>query len=231
MFCHTVSEFHEVTSLCSKVTMSQNSAKPKHKYRHIFLDAEGTLYVPKHGRSRWVFWENPSAEAAVDFFELDKGVRQALEQLRGEVDTVCLVSRNSELILNALLDKFGIRDYFDEIMVNGHKGKKILEYLQKNGFRRDESIMIGDMPSLDIIPVRDCGIEAILVDRPYNRSVVSERITGVRDLPAWLRLADIADRPARPRLATLDEFFGAVAQFAHDAENGTTKSLIAVART
>lgn len=213
------------------VAMGQNPDKPKHKYRHVFLDAEGTLYVPKRGMSRWIFWENPSAEAALDFFELDRGVRQALEQLRSEVDTVCLVSRNSELILNALLDKFGIRDYFDEVMVNGHKGKKILEYLQKNGLRKDESIMVGDMPSLDIIPVKECGIEAILVDRPYNRSVVNERITGVRDLPAWLRLADIADRPMRPRLATLDEFFGNVAQFARDVERDSTKSLIAVART
>ena len=211
--------------------MNQRSTRPRHKYRHIFLDAEGTLYVPRRGRSRWVFWENPSAEAAVDFFELDKGVRQALEQLKGEAETICLVSRNSELILNALLDKFEIRDYFDEIMVNGHKGKKIEEYLSRNGFRKDESIMVGDMPSLDIIPVKDHGIEAILVDRPYNRSVNNERITGVRDLPAWLRLADIADRPRRPRLATLDEFLSGVTQFAREVEGDSTKSLIAVART
>ena len=195
------------------------------------MDAEGTLYVPKRGRSRWDFWENPSAEAAVDFFELDKGVRQALEQLRGAVDTICMVSRNSELILNALLDKFEIRDYFDEVMVNGHKGRKIEDYLAKHGFRKEESIMVGDMPSLDIIPVKEYGVEAILVDRPYNRSVVNERITGVRDLPAWLRLADIADRPQRPRLATLDEFFGSVVQFARDVEFDSTKSLIVVART
>ena len=211
--------------------MNSGSTPTQRKYKHIFLDAEGTLYVPRRGRSRWDFWENPSAEAAVDFFELDKGVRQALDQLRGEVDTICVVSRNSELILNALLDKFGIRDYFDEIMVNGHKGRKIEDYLKKNGFRKEQSLMVGDMPSLDIMPVRESGVEAILVDRSYNRSVAAERITGVRDLPAWLRLADIADRPRRPRLATLDEFIESVVQFAHDSESGSTKSLIAVART
>lgn len=211
--------------------MNANSVRTRHKYKHIFLDAEGTLYVPRRGRSRWDFWENPSAEAAVDFFELDKGVRQALDQLRGEVDTICMVSRNSELILNALLDKFEIRDYFDEIMVNGHKGRKIEDYLKKNGFSKEESIMVGDMPSLDIIPVKEFGVEAILVDRSYNRSVATERITGIRDLPAWLRLADITDRPRRPRLATLDEFLGSVAQFTHDVESSSTKNLIAVSRT
>ena len=211
--------------------MNAGSDRARHKYKHVFLDAEGTLYVPKRGRSRWIFWENPSSEAAIDFFELDKGVRQALDQLRNTVDTICVVSRNSESILNALLDEFEIRDYFDEVMVNGHKGRKIEDYLKKNGFSKQESVMVGDMPSLDIVPVKDCGVEAILVDRPYNRSVANERITGVRDLPAWLRLADLADRPRRPRLASLDEFLDSVMPGAGHAEGAATKSLIATART
>lgn len=199
--------------------MTGDVGRKNRRFKHVFLDAEGTLYVPRRGMSRWDFWENPSAEAAVDFFELDKGARAALVQLRNDVDTICMVSRNSEIILNALLDKFEIRDYFDEVMVNGNKGKKIEEYLEKNGFRKDEAIMVGDMPSLDIVPVREVGVEAILVDRKYNRSVNTERITGIRDLPTWLRLADIASRPLRPRLATLDEYL-----------DRATKSLIDAAR-
>jgi len=178
------------------------------KYKHVFLDAEGTLYVPKHGRSRWEFWADPSPELALEFFELDEGVKEALDALRGEVDTLCLASRNTDSILNALLDKFGIKGYFDEILLNGDKGKNIVRYLSERGMDRDEAVMVGDMPRLDIYPVRSRGVEAILVDRVYNRGVDAERISGLKDLPAWLRIAGYADSfgKKRARLSKLEDF-------------------------
>jgi len=198
------------------------------RYRHVFLDAEGTLYVPKGGRSRWEFWANPSADEAVKFFELDNGVVEALKKLRREVDTLCLVSRNSESILDALLSKFDIRGYFDSIMLNGNKGRHIENYLTKHGFRKEDAIMVGDMPSLDLYPVRKAGVDAVLVDRVYNRYARAERIKGVHELPMWLRLADLAEKLEREkaRNATLDEFL-------HDGapSPAETKSLIALTET
>lgn len=178
------------------------------KFRHVFLDAEGTLYVPKHGRSRWEFWADPSPELALEFFELDEGVKEALDALRGEVDTLCVASRNTDAILSALLDKFGIRGYFDEILLNGDKGKNIVRYLSERGLDRDEAVMVGDMPRLDIFPVKSRGVEAILVDRVYNRCVDAERISGVKDLPAWLRIAGYADSfgKKKARLSKLEDF-------------------------
>jgi len=175
------------------------------KFKHVFLDAEGTLYVPKDGRSRWEFWADPSPEAALDFFELDTGVLEALVKLRERVDSLCIVSMNREEILDALLDRFDIRDMFDAVLLNGDKGKRIMEYLDAHGFDRSEAVMVGDMPVLDLYPVRAVGVEAILVDRRYNRKAKAERISGIRDLPCWLRMADIAEAP-RSRAATLDEF-------------------------
>lgn len=185
--------------------------KPR-KFRHVFLDAEGTLYVPKNGKSRWEFWANPSPEAAVDFFEIDRGVKESLQKLRSQVDTLCLVSKNPENILWALLDKFGIRDMFDDIMLNGDKGKQIAQYLSIRGLRRDESVMVGDMPSLDLYPVRRMGIEAVLVDRVYNSWAKAPRIRGVSDLPCWLRIADLAEEMGHHRAytASLDDFDQAV---------------------
>lgn len=178
------------------------------KFKHVFLDAEGTLYVPHRGRSNWEFWADPSAEHARDFFVLDEGVREALLTLRGRVDSLCIASRNSEPILNALLEDFGIEECFDEVLVNGNKGRRIAKYLAQRGLERDEAVMVGDTPGLDIFPVRRAGIEAILVDRPYNRWADAERIKGVRELPAWLRIADLVEARDRARNSTLDDFFG-----------------------
>ncbi|MBN1676935.1 MAG: HAD family hydrolase [Candidatus Thermoplasmatota archaeon] len=178
------------------------------RFKHVFVDAEGTLYVPKHGRSRWEFWMNPSLELALEFFELDEGVNEALADIRARSDTLCLVSRNSPEILYALLAKFGIRQYFDGVLLNGNKGKNISRYLSRRGLSKDEAIMVGDMPRLDIFPVKEHGIEAILVDRFYNRYADAERISGLKDLPTWLRLADVVDGIGRKavRMPRLEEF-------------------------
>jgi FMN phosphatase YigB (HAD superfamily) len=188
--------------------MNQWDAQKVRRFRHVFLDAEGTLYVPKNGKSRWEFWANPTPEAAVEFFELDKGVKEALEELRECVDTLCIVSKNPADILDALLIKFGIRHLFDEIMLNGNKGKLIAGYLYRNGFRREDSVMVGDMPTLDLLPVRKMGIEAVLVDRSYNTWAKTERIKGVSELPSWLKIADLAEQigQERPYVASLDDF-------------------------
>jgi phosphoglycolate phosphatase-like HAD superfamily hydrolase len=190
--------------------MDQKDGAVSRRYKHIFLDAEGTLYVPKHGRSRWEFWANPSPECAEEFFELDEGVEDALRRLRKKAQTLGLVSWNSYPVLSALLRKFKVGDYFDCILVNGDKGKRIESYLARNGLKKDEAIMVGDMPKLDLYPLRKAGIEAILVDRDYNWYVKAERIKGVNELPDWLRIADLADRIEKDkgRNATLDDFLG-----------------------
>lgn len=194
------------------------------RFKHIFLDAEGTLYVPRAGKSRWRFWDNPSPEDAVDFFELDKGVLEAVKAIRSRAETLCLVSRNTAPILAAMLHKYGLERTFDCIMLNGDKGKNIEKYLRAHGYRKEDAVMVGDMPTLDLFPVRRAGIEAILVDRPYNRWVKGvERIKGLNDFPGWLRIADIAETIERDRVrnATLDEFMG------QTSSGPPTQSLIA----
>lgn len=188
--------------------MLEDARTKDHRFKHVFLDAEGTLYVPRKGRSSWEFWADPSPEHAKGFFKLDEGVLEALGEVRGRVDSLCIASKNTRPILDALLGEFGIRHLFDDILLNGDKGRQIAEYLTVRGYGRDDAVMVGDTPVLDIFPLRREGIEAILVDRPYNRRVDAERIKGVRELPSWLRVADIAGKPGRPRNSTLDDFFG-----------------------
>lgn len=197
------------------------------RFKHVFLDAEGTLYVPKNGRSRWEFWADPSPAAAVDFFELDRGVAEALREIRDRADTLCIVSMNQEPILEALLDKFGIRGFFDEVIVTKDKGRRIAEYLVERGLKREDAVMVGDMPYLDLYPARAIGVEAILVDRYYNRNVRAERIGGVSDLPCWLRMADLVDSP-RSWIPTLDEYCRDLhSSRPRPGAGGPTKSLMA----
>ncbi len=205
------------------------------RFKHVFLDAEGTIYVPKHGRSRWEFWANPTPEAAVEFFELDKGVKEALLDLRDRVDTLCIVSKNPKEILDALLEKFGIGHLFDEVMLNDNKGKLIANYLYRKGFRREESVMVGDMPTLDLFPVRRLGIESLLVDRSYNAwEKKAERIAGLSELPSWLKIADLAEQMGseRPFIASLDDFQTADVLASPDSRaRPSTKRLMAVQGT
>jgi phosphoglycolate phosphatase-like HAD superfamily hydrolase len=206
--------------------MEGGDLPPARKFKHIFLDAEGTLYVPKDGRSRWAFWSRPSPAEAVEFFKLDDGVFDALEKLRSEAETLCVVSLNSEPVLDAVLDHFDIRRFFDVVMVNGDKGRRISQYLERNCLDKSEALMVGDTPSLDLYPVLRAGIHSLLVDREYNRWARAERIRGLHELPAWLRMADIAESMVRnrARIATLDEFLPS----SHESAE-RTKSLIAVA--
>jgi len=174
----------------------------------MFFDAEGTLYVPRGRAKAWEFWSNPSPELAVEFFRLDHGVRESLEHLRSHAETMSVVSYNREDVLDELLQQNGIRDMFDEIMLNEDKGKLIRSFLSRRGLPRESALMVGDTPEMDIGPVKRAGIEAVLVDRPYNRRAVAERIRGLSELPAWLSRADSGENVVfhPPRISTLDQF-------------------------
>jgi len=198
------------------------------KYKHVCLDAEGTIYVPRKGHTQYEFWAgNHSPEEALGFFELDAGVAEAIREIRKEAETLCLVSFNPKPVLDALLQKFGIKDVFDEVMINHDKGLLIRDYLMKHGLRADHALMVGDMPRIDLYPVKRVGIDAILVDRYYNQGVTAERIRGLSELPAWLRIADLVESMTpSPRVKPLDEFVTAY-EIASNRDN-KTKSLVGV---
>ncbi len=186
--------------------------RPPKKYKHVFLDAEGTIYVPRKGHTQYEFWAGEhTPEEALGFFELDAGAAEAIREIKGEAETLCLVSLNPKPVLDALLQKFGIREFFDEIMINDDKGRLIKDYLRRNNMRPDQAIMVGDMPRVDLYPVKRVGVDSILVDRYYNQGIPAERIRGLSELPAWLRIADLVESMSpSARVKPLDEFVTAL---------------------
>jgi FMN phosphatase YigB (HAD superfamily) len=202
--------------------------KPLKKFKHVFLDAEGTIYVPRKGHTQYEFWAGEhTPEKALEIFELDVGAAEAIRELRKAADTLCVVSLNPRPVLEALLRKFGLIEAFDEIMLNGDKGRLIRDYLRRHNYRTDQAVMVGDMPRIDLWPVKKIGIESLLVDRYYNQGVAAERIPGISELPVWLRIADLVEELSpSPRVKPLDEFVTAYEMLRpHDNK---TKSTVGV---
>ena len=139
---------------------------------HLFFDAEGTLYITRNDRMKFKdFWDGDhTIERAREMFTLDSGVKELLEYLSKENIPMYIVSKYHKDLLPELLEHLEIRSYFTEVLINGDKGERIEEYLVKNNIDRRKCLMLGDMYDLDIEPVRDRGIFAILVDRYYNRN-------------------------------------------------------------
>jgi len=95
--------------------------------------------------------------------------------------------------------------------------------------------MVGDMPVLDLYPVRRIGVEAILVDRPYNSWAKAERIKGISELPTWLKIADLAEEMGQRRshIASLDDFHTAdvLRDMLPRVRSAQTKSLMAMSNS
>lgn len=139
---------------------------------HIFFDAEGTLYVPKSGYTYSDFWMGEqSIERAIEIFQLDIGIKEMLKNLKEDHKHLHVVSKHKEDLLPGLLDSFGILDLFETIIINGNKGERIKEFIDKNDIAKDDCAMFGDTFDIDIKPVEKQGIRSYLVDRDYNREL------------------------------------------------------------
>ena len=150
---------------------------------YLFLDAEGTLFLPKEGLSYLDFWAGEhTLERAKDVFELDPATVEVLEKLRKMGITMYVVSKHEEAILPSLLEHFGIRKFFKDVLINGDKGQRIREQAAADGIPLDRCLMVGDMYSLDIAPCLREGIKCYLLDRKYNRKENAPRLKSLREL-------------------------------------------------
>lgn len=129
----------------------------------VFFDAEGTLYVPRKGKRLEDFWNcgEHSLERAIDYFELNDGVKRTLEELTGRGTLMAVVSVHKDHLLPRLLEHLDIADYFEEIMINGDKGRLMSTFLWQRGIQKESALMVGDTYGIDIEPAKREGIRSL----------------------------------------------------------------------
>lgn len=181
------------------------STEPRRRLTHVFFDAEGTLWVPRPGRSFAEFWDDPDPARAVEIFEPTPHLAETLDALQRRGLRLVVVSLHDVHVLPRLLQGFGIADRFDDVLVNGHKGARILQWLADHGLGPENAVMVGDRPDLDIDPVEAFGVPAVLLDREYNRDADAVRIHDLRDLVGLLAFAGRIVEPVDPAHAMATE--------------------------
>jgi FMN phosphatase YigB (HAD superfamily) len=136
--------------------------------RIVFFDAEGTLYVPKKGRTFDDFWEggDHTLERALENFELNQGVEETLGELMKKGHELVVVSVHKPDLLPDLLKGLGIRRCFTDILVNGDKGELMEEYLDEKDVPKDLASIVGDIYDMDIAPAEKVGIRGLLLPGP-----------------------------------------------------------------
>jgi putative hydrolase of the HAD superfamily len=131
----------------------------------VFFDAEGTLYVPKKGRSFDDFWEGGehTLERAAEHFRLNDGVTETLRVLAEKDYLIVVVSKHKEDLLPDLLERLGIMDFFADVIINGDKGDIMVNFLRKRDIPKDQAVIVGDIYEIDIKPAERVGIKGYLL--------------------------------------------------------------------
>ncbi len=116
-----------------------------------------------------------------------------LEDLREDYK-IALVS-NTPPNIHRVLDKFGMKKYFDAIVLSCDTGylktdPEMFEIaLDKLGLEADEVVHVGDSMETDVKGAEKAGIEPILIDRWSNRSYKNriEDLTQLKDVLEGLK--------------------------------------------
>jgi putative hydrolase of the HAD superfamily len=125
-------------------------------------------------------------------YALFDDVPEALEHLR-EAGLVLGVISNFEAWLERLLERVGVRPYFEVRVISGVEGlekpdPRIFELaLERAGVEASASVYVGDNPEFDVDPAREVGMFPVLIDRRERYpDAPGVRITSMRELPSVL---------------------------------------------
>jgi len=102
------------------------------------------------------------------------GIKEALVELKGEVDRVGMISSNSKENIVAFLEMNGLQELFDFIYTGATlfgKSKVIKELLKQEKFKPEESVYVGD-ETRDIEAARRSRVKVIAVSWGFNSKEV-----------------------------------------------------------
>lgn len=125
-------------------------------------------------------------------YALFDDVVPVLERLRAAGLTLGVIS-NFEEWLERLLERLGVRPYFDVRVISGIEGLEkpdpaIFELaIARAGTRPERSVYVGDNPEFDVDPAQAVGMFPVLIDRRERHpNAPGPRITSMGELPPLL---------------------------------------------
>jgi len=115
---------------------------------------------------------------------------EMLEKLK-KSHKLILVANTDSFSVEAVLDKYGLKKYFDSIYLSCDMGmlksnaKMFETILEKEGLKGEDAIMVGDSIESDLFGAEKAGLKGILLDRNNKRSHPN-RITTLAELEQFL---------------------------------------------
>jgi HAD superfamily hydrolase (TIGR01493 family) len=100
---------------------------------------------------------------------------EAIKELKAKGVKVCIVANTDPFSVNQVLDKFELRDLFDEIFLSYEEGMlktdpQLFEVIcARLGLNKEDLIMVGDSMQSDIKAAQNAEIMPILIDRRNKR--------------------------------------------------------------
>ncbi len=172
----------------------------------VFFDADGTLWSSASGlhpdivRNKLIdlYLVNGDMVQVLEYvnreLQLDPKLIPVLKKLQKNGVKNAVVSNHIQECLNAVLEHFGIRQYFDVVvtssLVQAKKEELVpIKYAMfQLGVGKKDVILIGDSFERDIVPSRQLGIDAYLIRTDYNLNKDSSYIFSLSEVPALLGL-------------------------------------------
>ena len=117
-------------------------------------------------------------------------VEEVLRELQKKY-VLALVSNTENVGVEKVLEKFGLKNYFSAIFFSYQLGnlktdrKFFYQVFDQLRVEPENCIMVGDSMQSDIIPARQLGMEAVLVDRKDQRDFPN-KIKNLRELEGVL---------------------------------------------
>jgi putative hydrolase of the HAD superfamily len=172
----------------------------------VFLDADGTMWSSVTGmhpdivRNKVIdlYLVGGDMKEVLEWvdeeLQLDPKLIPVLKVLKRNGVKVGVVSNHIQECLTAMIDHFGIGEYFDTIVTSSLvQAKKealvtIKHAMSQLGTRNKDVIMVGDSYERDIVPSKELGIDAYLLRTDYNLDKESNYLFSLSEVPTLLGL-------------------------------------------
>ena len=112
---------------------------------------------------------------------------ETLKELRKKGMKICLISNTDQFSVNQVIDKYDLKELFDEIVLSCDVGmlksdpKMFKTALKRLGVKEEEVIMVGDSIESDVKGAKNAGIRPFLLDRKDRRDH-QDKIVALDDL-------------------------------------------------